>query len=177
MNIPRRRPVKSSVAREGPRRLWTCPKCGVKLVTKNLWHSCGEKTLDEWKRSMGPRARELYDGFVRLIAACGRFHVAPARTRIAFMGRVRFAGITSLSERGMTCAFALPEPLQSPRFIKVFEIVPGWWVHRLRITTVDQLDASLQDWLRQSYELMGMQKRRLGAQLGRSTTRARRRRR
>lgn len=39
--------------------LWTCPKCGAKLVTRNMWHSCGEATLADWKARMGPRARPL----------------------------------------------------------------------------------------------------------------------
>ena len=98
--------------------LWTCPTCGTKLVTKNLWHSCGKATLDDWKVRMGPRALHLYDRFEQMIAACGEYYVAPAKTRIAFLGRVRFAGITSLSEKGMTCGFALPHPLSSPRFAK-----------------------------------------------------------
>ncbi len=139
--------------------LRTCPKCGAKFVTKNSWHSCGQATLDDWKARMGPRARELYDRFERMIAACGEYHVAPAKTRIAFLGRVRFAGITSLSEKGMTCGFALPHPLKSPRFAKIEEVGSGWWAHRLRITDVTQLDEELQSWLRESYRLMGMQER------------------
>jgi len=139
--------------------LWTCPKCGAKFVSKNLWHSCGEATLEEWKAGMGPRALELYDRFEALIAACGEYHIAPAKTRIAFMGRVRFANITSLSERGMTCTFALPAPLSGPRFAKVEEVVPDWWVQRLRITDAEQLDAEVQGWIRESYRLMGMQER------------------
>jgi hypothetical protein len=141
------------------RPLWTCPKCGAKLVTKNLSHSCGRATVDDWKARMGPRARQFYDRFEQMIAACGDYHVAPAKTRIAFLGRVRFAGITSLSEEGMTCGFSLPHPVSSPRFSKVEEVVPGWWVHRLRITEVDQLDREVQAWLRESYRLMGMQER------------------
>ncbi len=141
------------------RPLWTCPECGAKFVMKNLWHSCGKATLDDWKSRMGRQARGLYDRFERLIAACGKYHVAPAKTRIAFLGRVRFAGITRLSERGMTCAFSLPHPLSSPRFAKVEEIAPGWWVHRLRITDARQLDEQVQSWLRESYRLMGMQER------------------
>lgn len=109
---------------------------------------------------MGPRARALFDRFEQMIGACGEYYVAPAKTRIAFMGRVRFAGITSISERGMTCAFALPRALQSARFTKVEEVVPGWWVHRLRITDVGDLDDEVQSWLRESYRLMGMQDRR-----------------
>lgn len=143
--------------RERP--LWTCPECGAKLVSENLWHSCGNATLDDWKARMGPRARTLFDRFEDMIAACGEYHVAPAKTRIAFMGRVRFANITSLSEKGMTCSFSLPDPLDSRRFAKVEEVVPGWWVHRLRITDEGQLDEEVQDWLRESYRLMGMRER------------------
>lgn len=141
------------------RPLWRCPKCGVRLLTRNLAHSCGRATVADWTARMGPRARALYRRFVRLIAACGRYHVAPAQTRIAFLGRVRFAGITAASEVGMTIAFALPRPLRSPRFDRVTEVVPGWWVHRLRITDVRQLDAQVQGWLRRSYRPMGMQGR------------------
>jgi hypothetical protein len=108
---------------------------------------------------MGPRARRLYDRFETLVAACGEYHVAPAKTRIAFMGQVRFAGITSLSEAGMSCAFSLPRPRKSRRFAKVEEVAPGWWVHRLRITDPAELDAEVQDWLRESYRLMGMRER------------------
>jgi len=139
--------------------LWTCPKCGAKLITKNLWHSCGRATLAEWQARMGPRARRLYDRFQRMIAKCGEYHVAPALTRIAFLARVRFAGITGISEKGMTCTFAMPYPLSSPRFVKVEEVVPGWWMHRLRINEASQLDEEVQAWLRESYRLMGMQER------------------
>ncbi|MFQ5749576.1 MAG: DUF5655 domain-containing protein [Planctomycetota bacterium] len=144
-------------AGRGP--LWTCPRCGAKFVTRNVWHSCGLATLDDWKARMGPCARALYDRFEEMIAACGEFHVAAAKTRIAFLGRVRFASITSLSEKGMTCGFALPQPLHSPRFTKVGEIVPGWWHHRLRVTEPGQLDEEVQAWLRESHRLMGMQER------------------
>ncbi len=139
--------------------MWTCPRCGAKLITRNLYHSCGHATLKDWRARMGPRARALYSGFERMIGACGEYHVAPAKSRIAFLARVRFAGITSLSEKGMTCGFSMPYAVRSPRFVKTEEVVPGWWVHRLRITEADQLDDELQAWLRQSYRLMGMQER------------------
>jgi hypothetical protein len=128
-------------------------------VTRNMWHSCGRATLEDWKRRMGPRASMLYQRFDRMIGACGEYHVAPAKTRIAFLGRVRFAKITALSEKGMTCGFALPHRVRSSRLTKVEEVVPGWWDHWLRITNVKQLDAEVQGWLRESYRLMGMQER------------------
>jgi hypothetical protein len=131
----------------------------VNRLTRNLWHSCGRATLDEWKERMGPRARTLYDRFEEMIASCGEYHVAPAKSRIAFLARVRFAGIGSLSEKGMTCTFTLPHPLQSQRFAKVYEVAPGWWAHRLRITDPAELGDEVQGWLADSYRLMGMPER------------------
>ena len=135
--------------------LWTCPKCGLKFVLRNLWHSCGRATLRDWKSRMGPRARALYHRFEEMIAACGEYHVSPAKTRITFMNRIRFAGITRLDESGMTCNFALARPLSASRFARVEEVVPGWWVHFLRITDEAQLDAQVQRWIRASYRTVG----------------------
>jgi len=139
--------------------LWTCPKCGRKLVGRNMWHSCSDATVERFLRGAGKRERALYQGFERMIASFGPYHVSPAKTRIAFMARVRFAGVTSIGPRGLAIAFALPEPLASPRFAKVEEVAPGWWAHRLRITEPSQLDRELARWLRESYRLMGMQER------------------
>jgi len=148
-----------SVTSKELRPLWTCPKCRLKLLTKNLWHSCGAATLDDWYARMSPLARQLYQRFERMIANCGEYHISPAKTRIAFLARVRFAGITRVSEDAITCSFALPSPLRSHRFIAVEEVAPGWWSHRLRVTDPRQLDKQLQGWLRRSYRLMGMQGR------------------
>ncbi len=143
--------------RTGP--LWICPECGAKFVNENQWHSCGLATLDDWLDGLGPRGRALYDGFEAVIARCGEYHVGPAKTRIAFLGRVRFAGITRLSDAGMRISFALPDPIASERFTKVDEVVPGWWVHEVDVADPAELDDELEAWIRESYALMGMQGR------------------
>ncbi|NOT31068.1 MAG: hypothetical protein HOP15_11525 [Planctomycetes bacterium] len=147
--------------------LWTCPKCGRKLVGRNMAHSCSSATVAQFLRRAGARERALYAHFERMIAACGPYHVSPAKTRVAFMARVRFANVNSIGPRGMVVTLALTKPLASPRFEKVEEVVPGWWVHRLRITALGELDRELQTWLRRSYRLMGMQER-LRVQPGRA---------
>ncbi len=141
------------------RGLWTCPKCGRKLVGKNMAHSCTSASVEDFLRRAGPKGRALYRKLESMVARCGPYYVSPAKTRIAFMGRVRFAGVTAISERGMTLSFSLPKPLSRSRFVDVKEVVPGWWVHRLRVTRPSELDRELQGWLRESYRLMGMQQR------------------
>jgi hypothetical protein len=142
--------------------LWTCPKCGRKLVSRNMFHSCTDANVEQFLRRASRRTRALYAKLESMIAACGPYHVSPAKTRIAFMGRVRFAGVTAIGERSMTISFALPEPLASPRFRDVAEVAPGWWAHRLRVGAAGELDRELQGWLRESYRLMGMQERLIG---------------
>ncbi len=105
----------------------------------------------------GPR--ELFDRLERLIAACGQYEVAPAKTRIAFMARVRFSGVNAISDRGMTIAFALPRPLRHRRIRKVENIAPGWHGHWMRVTSPDELDDELLGWLRESFHQMGLQER------------------
>jgi hypothetical protein len=139
--------------------LWTCPRCGRRFVTRNMWHACGDYSVEGFLEGKGARARELFERFESLIAACGPYEVAPAKTRVAFMGRVRFAGVSAISDRGMTIAFALPRPMNHRRIRKVEEIVPGWYGHWMRISSPDELDDELRGWLRESYYQMGMQER------------------
>jgi predicted RNA-binding Zn-ribbon protein involved in translation (DUF1610 family) len=136
-----------ATARQAP--LWKCPKCGLKFIGRNMAHSCLRATLGDWQRRMGPKARRLYDRFETLVARCGEYYVSPAKTRITFMGRIRFAGITRIDEDGMTCNFALARP------VDVTEVVPGWWVHRLKITDPAELDAQVERWIQRSYRTMG----------------------
>lgn len=135
------------------RPLWTCPKCGRKFVTRNLWHSCGPYTVETFLEGKGPRARNLFARFRDLVRSCGPLDVSPAKTRIAFMVRVRFAGVSNLSDRGMTIAFALTRRLTSPRVRRVERFAANWYGHYMRITSPGQLDDELRAWLCEAYEV------------------------
>jgi hypothetical protein len=147
-----------------------CPKCGAMLVTRYMWHSCGRATLADWQARMGPNARAFYQRFEQMIAACGTYYVAPAKTRIAFLAQVRFANITELNESEIVCTFALPKRVRSARVVEIEEIIPAWCVHHLRITDVRQLDDEVQAWIRESYRLMGMRERLRNTAKSRRTT-------
>ena len=133
--------------------LWECPKCGAKLVGRNMWHACGSFTVDTFLEGKGARARELYEGFEALLRKCGPVIAAPAKTRVAFMVRVRFAGVSSVSDRGMTIAFALRRPLKNPRIFRMVKYNPRWYGHFVRIKSPEELDDELLCWLRESYKV------------------------
>src|SRR5688572_5339805 len=155
----RRSATRTSSARKRPSQsqtpaLWKCPKCGVKLVARNLSHSCGDFSIQKFLASKSPRGCALFDRFVSLIAACGPYEVAPAKTRVAFMTQVRFASVNRVASESIDVHFVLPRGLQSTRFRRV-EQLGKLYVHHLRLVNDDDFDQELAAWLRMSYEEYG----------------------
>lgn len=86
-------PMKSTGGAGGQRPLWTCPKCGARLVTRNLWHSCGRFTLEDLFAKSHSGALALARGSVELFRSLGDVQVIPQKTRLVCVARVRFAGL------------------------------------------------------------------------------------
>jgi hypothetical protein len=72
--------------------LWTCPKCGHRFVTRNLWHSCSNYSLDDHFEGKDPVVRKVFNKLLAMIRKCGPVEVIPQKSRIAIQARVRFAG-------------------------------------------------------------------------------------
>jgi hypothetical protein len=132
--------------------MWTCPKCGARLVGRNMAHACGPWTVERFLQGKGVGASELFEAFAAAVRSIGPFDFAPAKTRVAFMVRVRFAAVLRVSNRGMTIGFWLKREVKSPKFSRVELIPPNNWIYQLRITDPEQLrDEELLGWLREAY--------------------------
>jgi hypothetical protein len=130
--------------------LWVCPKCGAKLVSRNLSHSCGKFSVEKFLEGASDEARKLFKAFERAIAACGAYDVAPAKTRVAFMARVRFASVNRFGEDFIDVHLVLPRKLESARFRRV-EKVGNLYVHHARLSSPRELNAEFKKWLEASY--------------------------
>src|SRR5215510_3001347 len=97
--------------------LWICPKCGARLVTRNLWHSCGRFTLDALFANAQPDVVGLARKYVDMLQALGDVQVIPQKTRLVCVARVRFAGLYP-RKHGFRAAFALRRCLKSARIAK-----------------------------------------------------------
>lgn len=128
------------------RPLWTCPDCRRRFVNAGQWHSCGPWDVESFLAGKGRRARQLFDGFERLVASCGPVLLAPAKTRIGFQVRMIFAAVNSLSDRGLSAHLILPRRIESPRFRRIDDL-GGCWVHHVRIESPADLDDELRGWL------------------------------
>jgi Domain of unknown function (DUF5655) len=130
--------------------LWTCPKCGAKFVSANMWHSCGRyRLVDLFARSQ-PHVFEVFQKFRRMVKSCGPVTMIPQKTRVVFMVRMRFAGAT-VRKTNLRVGLILERRLsRDPRLEKVESFSPSCHGHYFRIDRADQLDDAMLGWIREA---------------------------
>jgi hypothetical protein len=133
--------------------LWTCPSCGKRFVTKNMWHSCGSHTVEQFMEGKGEIAWDYWRKLQEMVGKCGPYSIVANKTGLAFMVRVRFAGMQAVSDRGMSFAFWLKRRIEHPRFRKVEYLTHSDWVYRLRVASLEELDDQVQEWLCMAYQV------------------------
>lgn len=138
---------RSRVSEKHP--LWICPRCGARLVSRNLWHSCGRFTLASLFRGARPRVLALARKYVQTLRSLGDVQVIPQKSRLVCVARVRFGGLYP-RKRGFVAAFALRRWIDSPRIVKTVDYGPRWRGHFV----VVQFPADLDDELRGCRRLM-----------------------
>jgi hypothetical protein len=144
------------VAAVTPRGLWHCPKCGARLVSRNLWHSCGRFSLEDLFSGSAPGVLAAARKYVRLLESLGDVQVLPQKTRLVAVARVRFAGLYPRKDH-FVAAFALHRWLANPRIVKKVDYGPRWRGHHVRIASAADLDDELRAWLQESHDVVGMQ--------------------
>ena len=136
--------------------LWICPRCGARLATRNLWHSCGKFALEDLFAKSSPAALELARRYVDLLHTLGDVQVIPQKTRLVCVARVRFAGFSPRRD-GFLASFALQRWLDSPRIVKTADYGPRWRAHYVLVRNDTDIDDELRAWLQESHDVVGMQ--------------------
>jgi hypothetical protein len=130
--------------------LWTCPRCGAAFTTRNQRHSCGRFSLDALFRRSEPHVRDLYERFVRLVAACGPAVVIPQKTRVAFQVRMRFAALTPQA-RSLRGHLVLSARTPSACFQRIDSLGPRSHVHLFRIDSAEAFTPEFARLVRAAY--------------------------
>ena len=83
---------------QGPRlEFWICPKCGARLVSRNLWHSCGQFSLETLFANADRSALGLARKYVAQLHTLGDVQVIPQKTRLACVARSDSAALNPAS--------------------------------------------------------------------------------
>jgi hypothetical protein len=134
------------------RPLWTCPKCGHRFVTENLWHSCGRYPLASHFAGKPRELRRAFDRYVALARACGPVTVYAQKTRIVFQRRVRFAGAVVRGEY-VDASMWLRRRVKHPLLVRVESFGRLGYGHHFKLTSPRDVDAALGTLMREAYQV------------------------
>ena len=133
-----------------PPPLWLCPRCGAKLITRNMWHSCGNYTLGDLFAHSEPNVIQAFRKLAAMVRECGPVTVVPQKTRVVFQLRVRSLGCVPRRSY-LLCTFEFTRRKPHPRFRKVTTYARLWHGHELRVDSREELDGEVRGWIRESY--------------------------
>lgn len=130
--------------------LWRCPKCGAKLVAKNMSHSCGRFTLERLFEKCDPIVYEIFLKFKGMIEAYGPAVMIPQKSRVVFMTRLRFANVVP-KKHCLICSLGLVKQHRHPTLIRVDHYSAHFIGHQFRICSPKELDEELSAMIPESY--------------------------
>jgi Domain of unknown function (DUF5655) len=136
----------------GPAPLWRCPDCGRLFANRSQSHACGRHELEPLFARSDPVVRETFDAVVRAARAVGPVTVVPEKTRVALQVRMSFAAFTP-RRRWLDGHVVLARTLHHPRFVRVQTISPRNHVHAFRLRTPADVDADVEAWLAEAYDV------------------------
>ena len=96
--------------------------------------------------------RDAYDAIDRALGDCGAYRSVPTKTQITLLADTSFGTIT-IRRRWINLGFMLDRELTDPRIIRALHHSAKRYAHTVRVSTAADVDAQLQEWLRESYAL------------------------
>ena len=130
--------------------LWRCPDCGHGFVTRNMWHSCSNYSLESHFAKCTPVVRQIFDRFLEVIETIGPVTVIPQETRIAIQAKVRFAGGVA-RERWFLANLWLTRRVRHPKLRRVEQYSPASFGHQFRFDSVADIDRAFEDLVHEAY--------------------------
>lgn len=102
-----------------------------------------------------PGELALYKPFrSRLLAEVGEVHIKVSKTQITFSGKYGFAFVSHprrKKDRGILVSFGLFHRQEADRILYASEPFPNRWTHHVMISSLDEIDNELMDWLKEAY--------------------------
>ena len=99
-----------------------------------------------------PNVRTLYDQLVSLVRTFGPVEEDPKKTSIHLNRKSALAGVET-RRNNFLLTIKSDHPIKSPRVEKVEKISSKRFYHKVRISSPDDFDEELKNWLQEAYAL------------------------
>jgi hypothetical protein len=131
-------------------RLWRCPRCGHRFVTKNLWHSCVRVPLTAHFRGKPGARKQTWNRWLAAARACGPVTAYAQKTRIVIQARVRFAGAV-VRIAYLDATLWLRRRADHPRLQRVEDLGALGFGHHFRLEQPTDIDPALEALVLEAY--------------------------
>ena len=136
-------------ARRATSKLWACPRCGHRFVTRNLWHSCVRIPLRTHFAGARATLRPAYRAVLAAARRAGPVRAYAQKTRIVLQARVRFASVI-VRAGSLDLGLWLRRRVEHPRMIRTESLGRlGFGVH-FRVAAPGDIDSALRALIREA---------------------------
>jgi hypothetical protein len=129
---------------------WTCPNCGRQFQRRGQSHSCKLFNLKQHFEGK-PQGKHLYQHLKKEIhEQIGPFKVESLHCCIHFVSIYTFAAVKIFKEK-IQLEFGLTHKIKSSRITKVQKISTTTYLHFSSISTPQEIDEELLNWIKDAY--------------------------
>jgi hypothetical protein len=132
---------------------WKCPKCGRTFRQRTREHSCTITTIEEHLERTSPEVGKAFRAILDVVERLGPVpvRILPLKTMIVFATQANFGGV-SFTRARLDLGFFLDVPLRHRRIRRSERISPRKVANHVHISTAAEIDAEVEQWLREAYE-------------------------
>lgn len=131
---------------------WQCPRCEREFGRANQPHVCVPGcTLDECFAGRPAYQREIYDMLHAYLTELGPLHTDVVSVGVFLKHQRMFAEVRPKA-RSLSLCLVLPESVEHSRISRTLRISSERVAHFIKLTSVNDVDDQLRDWLTEAYD-------------------------
>jgi hypothetical protein len=131
---------------------WVCPNCEREFGSANQAHVCVPGIRVDDLLARHPRwVSEIYDAIIKHLSSLGPVHEDAVNVGI-FLKSDRKTAEFRPRVRSVLLSLYLPYELSDARIARTLPVAADRIVHMIKITSADQVDDQLREWLTEAYD-------------------------
>ena len=136
-----------------------CPNCEREFASANQAHVCVPGITVDDLLTRHPRwVSEIYGAIIRHLKTLGPVHEDAVNVGIFLKSDRKIASFRP-RVRSVLLSFFLPYELTDPRIARALPVAAGRIAHMINLTSADQVDDQLREWLTEAYDFNTSSKR------------------
>ena len=135
--------------------MWTCPICNQQFVQTNQYHSCGDRTIDDFFKGKSRQVKDLFDFVIEEYRKFADLKLHPAKARIAFVGKTRYGYISQVGKNFIDIVLHFNEPYRETLcFFKVAQVPESPVInHYIRLYEKEDFTEEVKFYLKKAYDI------------------------